>query len=478
MKNSRSVTSLFSKNLPRLAWLAGAALLLAVLAVTPAGAQQANEVRYVVQPGDTLSSISQRFDVSVDDIVNASGIADPNNLHPGDILVIPGIDWISGTLLLEPMPLGESYLSLKRRYLLSDEEMSRLNRFTSTSPEQIYAGFQVMLATERGELAESARAAVGAGQSLLELAAIAGDNPWRLAAVNQLPGTWSAVSGDVLFTPARQGAGPGGLPSPITTLTVDEPGFTQGHTAVFRIGGLDSPDISLGGELVGQQLHFFHQEDGSWVALQGIPLEAEGETVTFSLSGALDAGAAFIFSQPVRVQSGNFGRASLFVDPQFLDDEVSAAETARVKEMLAPVNEEKMWSGLWGWPHDLVLDVTSEFGLFRTYNGGLTSGFHYGVDFGGGALLSIYAPAPGRVVFAGPLDIRGNATFIDHGWGVYTAYYHQEEILVQAGDVVVPGQEIGIVGKSGRVSGPHLHWEVWVNGVPVEPLDWLARVFP
>jgi murein DD-endopeptidase MepM/ murein hydrolase activator NlpD len=44
--------------------------------------------------------------------------------------------------------------------------------------------------------------------------------------------------------------------------------------------------------------------------------------------------------------------------------------------------------------------------------------------------------------------------------------------------MVEPGQIIGVVGKTGRVSGPHLHWEVWVNGVPVEPLDWLARVFP
>jgi murein DD-endopeptidase MepM/ murein hydrolase activator NlpD len=146
--------------------------------------------------------------------------------------------------------------------------------------------------------------------------------------------------------------------------------------------------------------------------------------------------------------------------------------------MLAPITLEKMWTGLWGWPHDLVNEVTAAYGDFRTYNGGVSQGYHYGVDFGGGALLSIYAPAPGIVVFAGPLDVRGNATFIDHGWGVYSAYYHQEEIYVQVGDVVEPGQIIGIVGKSGRVSGPHLHFEVWVNGVPVEPLDWLTRVFP
>ncbi|MCL5428358.1 MAG: LysM peptidoglycan-binding domain-containing protein, partial [Chloroflexi bacterium] len=257
MKNSNSATNSHLKKLNKTGLFAVMLLGLAALAVKPASAQEPGSVRYVVQPGDTLSSISTRFDVSVADIVQASGISDPNNLHPGDILVIPGIDWITGTLILEPVPLGESYLSLKRRYLLSDGDMARLNRFSSTSPEQIYAGFQVMLATERGELANSARAAVAAGESLLELAAISGDNPWRLAAVNQLPGTWATVPGDVVFTPGREGAGPGGLPSPITALSVDEPGFVQGHTAMLSITG--STDLSLGGELIGHQLHFFSE---------------------------------------------------------------------------------------------------------------------------------------------------------------------------------------------------------------------------
>lgn len=476
MRNFKSATNSPSSKLARSVLLIAVILAFAAGVAAPAAAQESSGVRYVVQPGDTLSSIAVRFDVSWTEIADANNLSDPNNLNVGDVLIIPGIDWIDGTLILEPMPLGESYLSLKRRYLLTDEDMARLNRYSSTSPEQIYAGFQVMLATERGELASSARAAVGAGQSLLELAVASGDNPWRLVAVNQLPGTWAAVSGDVLFTPGREGSGPGGLPSAITALTIDEPGFMQGHTAVLSISA--SPEITLAGELFDYQLHFFPEAEGRWVALQGIPLEAEGETTTFSISGTVGTGAAFTFSQPVRIQSGGFARANLFVDPEFLDGERSAAENIQVAELMSPATQEKLWSGLWGWPHDLVDDVTSEFGVFRTYNGGIAEGFHYGVDFGGGALLAIYAPAPGRVVFAGPMDIRGNATFIDHGWGVYTAYYHQEEIQVQVGDLVEPGQVIGIVGKSGRVSGPHLHWEVWVNGVPVEPIDWLARVFP
>ncbi len=82
------------------------------------------------------------------------------------------------------------------------------------------------------------------------------------------------------------------------------------------------------------------------------------------------------------------------------------------------------------------------------------------------------------VVFAGPLTVRGNATYIDHGWGVYTGYLHQSQLLVQAGDRVETGQLIGMVGNTGRVTGPHLHWEVWVGGVPVQPLEWTSQSYP
>ncbi|HKY79182.1 MAG TPA: peptidoglycan DD-metalloendopeptidase family protein [Anaerolineales bacterium] len=468
------MTRLLSK---KTLWLSLLAAILLALAVMPAHAQEdTNTVRYVVQPGDTLSSISVRFDVSVADLVDANGLADPNNLHVGDVLVIPGIDWIDGVLVLQDMPLGESYLSVKRRYLLSDEDMARLNRFTSTSPEQLYAGFQVMLATERGELTESSRAVVTPGLSLLEIAAASGDNPWALAAVNQLPGTWAALPGDVLFTPGRQAAGPGGLPSPITALSLDEPGFMQGKTLVIRMD--TDGEAQAGGEVFGHPLNFFPLGGGSLVALQGVPLEAGSGTYEFTVTGTLPDGAAFSFAQPVRVDPGGYARASLFVGEEFLDEGVSTVENQQVRELMTPVTPEKLWTRLWGWPHDLVNDVTSEFGVFRVYNGGLAEGFHYGTDFGGGALLNIYSPAPGRVVFAGALDVRGNATIIDHGWGVYTGYWHQQEIYVAEGDLVEPGEIIGLVGKSGRVSGPHLHWEVWVGGVPVEPLDWLARVYP
>jgi len=82
------------------------------------------------------------------------------------------------------------------------------------------------------------------------------------------------------------------------------------------------------------------------------------------------------------------------------------------------------------------------------------------------------------VVFTGLKTVRGNATIIDHGWGVFSGLYHQEEIYVADGDHVEAGQLIGKIGSTGRVTGAHLHWEVWVNGTQVNPLEWLENTFP
>jgi len=74
--------------------------------------------------------------------------------------------------------------------------------------------------------------------------------------------------------------------------------------------------------------------------------------------------------------------------------------------------------------------------------------------------------------------VRGNATVIDHGWGVYTGYWHQSVSQVNVGDRVETGQVIGFNGSTGRVTGPHLHWELWVGGFQADPLQWTETEFP
>ena len=99
-------------------------------------------------------------------------------------------------------------------------------------------------------------------------------------------------------------------------------------------------------------------------------------------------------------------------------------------------------------------------------------------DFGGGVGTPIYAPAAGTVVLAEALTVRGNAVLIDHGLGLYSGYWHQSQFVVEAGQTVQPGDLIGYIGNTGLVTGPHLHWEMRLQGIAVNPLQWVREAIP
>ncbi len=98
---------------------------------------------------------------------------------------------------------------------------------------------------------------------------------------------------------------------------------------------------------------------------------------------------------------------------------------------------------------------------------------HNGIDIAAANGTPIYAPARGRVTFAGRKGPLGNALVLDHGFGVKTVYGHTKEILVATGDTVERGDEIALIGSSGRSTGPHLHYAVEVRGKPRNPLDYI-----
>ena len=85
---------------------------------------------------------------------------------------------------------------------------------------------------------------------------------------------------------------------------------------------------------------------------------------------------------------------------------------------------------------------------------------HSGADLRAGTGTPILAANRGRVVLAKELFFSGNAVYIDHGYGLYTTYLHLSRIDVAVGDMVERGQQIGLAGATGRVTGPHLHWGV------------------
>jgi len=443
---------------------------------------------YIVQEGDTLWSIAIQFGVSVDDLQEANGLSNANQLAIGDRLVIPGMEGVLGVIVTERVPYGETLRSLSRRYEIPVTAISQLNRLTS--PSELFLGSYLII--PEGELGAntSGRALLAPGQSLLELAALNHTNPWKLVEKNALQGTWHGLAGDVLRLPvegvtSEASDGPGALPEEITYVSITPQSPLQGKTTVIEISATQGMRFS--GTFMGHELQVFPDESGGYFALQGVHAMTEPGVYPLRLEGERSDGTVFVFSQMVRVSAVEYPYdRPLTVDPATIDPAVTRPEDAIWTQLAVPATSERLWESEFEIPSPLPKEYcvetgecwSSRYGNRRSYNGSPYNSFHTGLDIVGGTGTEIFAPAPGIVVFAGPLTVRGNATMIDHGWGVYTAYMHQEEIFVQVGDMVDTGQVIGIVGATGRVEGPHLHWEVWAGGVQVDPLDWLQGNYP
>jgi len=111
---------------------------------------------------------------------------------------------------------------------------------------------------------------------------------------------------------------------------------------------------------------------------------------------------------------------------------------------------------------------SSAFGLRRTFNGEPRAP-HRGLDIAAGRGAPVLAPAAGVVTHVGDFFFNGRTVFVDHGQGLISMMCHMERIDVQPGTRVAQGERLGAVGSSGRATGPHLHWSLFLNGTPVDP---------
>ncbi len=461
-------------------WLMLLSLLLFFALVMPSGIVKAQTTPpsgpvYVVQEGDSLWDIAYRFHVTQQDLANANGILNANEITVGQQLVIPGLEGIQGVLTTEQVPLGDTLHSLSLRYRLPEDTLRRLNHLTT--PNELYAGFSLVILQNENTHPTGKRVSLGSDQSLLELSILNGIDPWAILTNNKLDKSSALVPGDVVRVPGEDDLGPGALPPSFSS--TDLSGLTQGQTAEFQIKG--DPGATIQGSLMDHSLTFFPDGENSYTALQGIHAMADPGLYPLVITGTLAGGSGFNFLQAVLVTAGDFlYDIPLNVDPATLDPATTGPEDKIWHDLSTQVSPEKLWQGAFALPVDPAFAecYASRFGSRRSYNGSDYNYYHTGLDYCGQVGQPIYAVAPGVVVFAGPLTVRGNATMIDHGQGIFSAYMHQSEILVNVGDRVEQGQLIGRVGNTGRVEGPHLHFEVLVSGVPVNPLEWLNQEYP
>ena len=451
-------------------------LALLIILITPVSISAQEEVAgYVVQSGDTLYSIAMDFGVTVNDIITLNNISNPNSISIGTVLLIPGLDWLTGIIQNKDVVIGDSTRNIKRLYNISQENFVRLNKMTS--PNQMIYGDDIVITYQQEGLNNAGRQMLDDGQSMFEQSVINGVNPWQSVLDNKLVGTWQSIDGDVLFlndllaTPNS----PIGFPSDLVSLLTKNTKFIQGETANFQ-AVLDSG--SLVGKFLDYEFEFYSLGNGYYAGLQGIPamLDPGSYEITFEYTDELGKTASF--SQYLYVYDGGYIYEKLTVPNDFLADEISDIEADMIAAIVAEKSPEKLWDGSLFPPSIYADTINSTFGNRRSYNGSPYDYYHTGVDFGGGIGVQIFAVADGTVVFAQETTVRGNAVIIDHGWGIYSGYWHQSEIMVSVGDVVQEGDVIGLVGNTGRSSGAHLHLELWVNQVPVNPLSWIYGEYP
>lgn len=464
-------------------------LLLAILLLLPFQAVKAQDEHpiespvYIVQPGDTLTDIAFRFGVSFTDIVQLNQITDPNLVSEGMELRIPGMEGVSGVLTTAVIPLGQNMRNLIRQYQMPENLLVSINRITS--PIELFAGSNLIVLQSDRQNVLYPQGSLADGESLLAMAAGSKVNPWAFVLENDLASPSAALPGEMLFHTNQSGdQSVIALSTLVESITITPLPIIQGSTANIHIK--TDQELTLSGTLNGYNLHFFPVEDG-YVALQGIHAMATPGPAEFELAVSNSSNQIFEVQQNVLLKSGNFAYSpSIPVDPATIDEANTKPEDEQVRQIVSAVTPKKMWEGPFIEPIDvpagytMVPDCrTDSFGNRRSYNNGPYNSFHTGIDLSKCGLPGeIYAPAAGTVVFSGPLIVRGNYTVIDHGWGIFTAYGHQSEVFVKTGDHVEAGQVIGMIGATGRVDGPHLHWEVWVNGVLVQPLDWIYQTYP
>ena len=233
---------------------------------------------------------------------------------------------------------------------------------------------------------------------------------------------------------------------------------------------------TLGGKLAGEPLHF-ERSGGSYRALGAIPLDAKATANgTVEVRNAVGTAATEVLRVPVARRPGKLERLRAAERFARKPDSVLLARLARERAQVAKVldgthERPRLWTDAWIRP--LPGRVLSGFGTKRMFNNVVESR-HRGVDFGGALGDSVRVANRGVVVLVADHYYAGRSVWVDHGAGLVTVYIHLSKAFVAKGDTVTVGQFIGLVGNTGRVTAPHLHWSALYGGISVDPMDLLG----
>ncbi len=473
--------------------------------------EQSNSVlaMHVVQRGENLFRIALQYDLFAAEVAKANGITDNGSIVVGQRLIIPLIQGLPDEPLAHTALAGETIHSIATAYGKTADELLSLNGLAEDA--EVYVGQRLVIVP--GELAAEPSPTVD--QAGAEEAIPSSSQPLSPSAANSLLADpnfaffHTVEAGDTVFDigmrfnmtvsdiarennlqdPTQISIGqrlliPGiepprlaqDLPDIVTSFTIDPLILEEGRTARFKVQ--TTIPVQVRGNFLGKELRIIASEDHRrHNVLVGIPMFTGQDIYPLRLDLVDEEGTAVAIAANLQIIAGGYGYQNITINnTELLSPAIENEELALLVRITSPYSEERFWKESLSLP--AAATMNARFGTLRSYNGSAYDRYHRGVDFAGATGTSVLAAADGRVVLADTLHIRGRATIIDHGWGLYTAYAHQNSIQVSLGEQVSSGQVIGTIGSTGRSTGPHLHWEVWLHGVNVDPLQWVQQVFP
>jgi murein DD-endopeptidase MepM/ murein hydrolase activator NlpD len=217
----------------------------------------------------------------------------------------------------------------------------------------------------------------------------------------------------------------------------------------------------------GRTVRLFKQGSGDWEGL--MPVAVEDSPGAYPIE-FLAADGTSLASASLTIRKTIFPTQNVTLAPQIEALHTTPEERQTLTRFRDAVSDVKYWDDPLVAP--LPGCVISPFGVKRLHNGKPTGEIHAGIDQRGAAGTPIRAVAAGLVKIVQPFNVLGGTVAIDHGQGLETMYLHMSKLNVAVGDHVEKGEVIGYVGSTGRANGPHLHWVVYVNGVPQNPQQW------
>ena len=215
-------------------------------------------------------------------------------------------------------------------------------------------------------------------------------------------------------------------------------------------------------------IRLFPQSDGASFGLMPVPALQKPADYTVDL---FDQAGAVVASAPVKVVDAHFPRQNVVIAENLAELKPAPGESEDATAFREAVSDVRYWSEPLGLP--VRGCMTSRYGVQRYINGKPTGDFHGGLDQRSPAGTPIRAVAGGVVKIVREWSLHGNTVGIDHGQGLESMYLHMSKFAVSEGATLKKGDVIGYVGTTGRSTAPHLHWSLYVNAVPVNPLDWV-----